>query len=54
MVGFGFYLQIFGPVVGPFDVDSLMVLLGGGGDTSTLHGVIKLILTFALGGGGDT
>ena len=47
---FGFVLlQNFGPVWGPINdiccsvnVDGVLVLLGGGGDTSTLHGVIEL------------
>ena len=50
VVGFGFLPQILGPWQGPMNalccsvnVDGVVILLGGGGDTSTLHVVTKLV-----------
>ena len=46
MVGGQFWLaQNFGKAVGPtnVNVDGVVVLLGGGGNTSTLHAVTKLV-----------
>ena len=51
VVGFGFLSQNFGPMWwGPMNafchyvnVDGVVILCGGGGNTSTLHVVIKLV-----------
>ena len=55
VVAFGFLLQNFGRWLGPMNVichsvnvDGVVVLFGGGGNTSALHVVIEIVWTFML------